>query len=85
MAVATQWSSEYHTGLALPIRIAADAVNFLWRDTVITAPTHAAAGALAFHAADFLSVSGGNHNSRTCLAGVAKRQLRVDICGVHQN
>jgi hypothetical protein len=87
MAVAKQWSSEYLTRLALPIRIAADVVNILWHDgdAFITAPTHAAAGALAFHAAAFLSVSGVNHNSRTFLAGVAKRQLRVDICGVQQN
>ena len=85
MAVAKQWSSEYLTRLALPFRIAADVANFLWGDAVGTAPTVAAAGVLAFHAAGFLFVSGANHNSRTCLAGVAKRQLRVDICGVQQN
>jgi len=52
-------------------------------DAVVTAPTLAAHGALALHSAAFLY--GVNHNSRTFLAGVAKRQLRVDICGVHQN
>ena len=79
MAVAKQLSSEYLTRLAMPIRIVADVLNILWSDAVVTAPTHAAAGSLAFHAAAFLYVSGVNHNSRTFLAGVAKRQLRLDI------